>query len=237
MKEPGGDEMFRRPAEPQHGPLLPILVSYLFSLSTVMRLADVALLLRRPKLLRAYLKTWRTAFVRTPWDDGSFDKLHDARRRHKSLVELTYGETPVVSAVRALRAAGVTQESAVLDLGCGRGRVLLAARYLGARAVGIELLEAHVDATRPILEAVGADVRLGDAERPPLTDITHVYIAWTCFSAETRARIEQRLLAGSPGLKVIALNHPVTSEGFRDLARLSVLCSWGRVPVTVHELR
>lgn len=235
MSRRAGDDLFRKPGDPEPGPLLPIVVGYLFSLATWLRLADAALLLLRPKLLRAYLRTWRAAFVSSPWSDGSFDKLHDARRRNKSLIELTYGETPVVSAVRALKAAGVTKGSRVLDLGCGRGRVLLGARYLGAEAVGVELLEAHVDVTRALLAEVGAEVVLGDAEDPPLDGVTHVYLAWTCFSLETRARVERRLRQAPSGLRVVALNHRFSDDGFRQVTSLSMMCSWGRVPVFVHE--
>lgn len=230
-----GADLFRPKREAEHGPIVPLVVGALFSLATVLRVVDALFLLRRPRLLRAYLRTWRAAFERTPWEDGSFDQLHDARRRHKSRIELTYGETPVVSAVRALRAAGVGPGSRVLDLGCGRGRVLLAARYLGAEAIGVELVASHVALTGPLLAAVGAEVRQGDAEEPPLEGVTHVFAAWTCFSAETRARIERALEGAPAGLRVIALNHPMRSERFALLRRLTLMCSWGRVPTTVHE--
>lgn len=216
---------------------MPVIVGALFSLATAMRVVDGLFLARRPALLRAYLGTWRKAFEQTPWTDGSFDQLHGARRRHKSRVELTYGETPVISAVRALRAAGVGPSARVLDLGCGRGRVLLAARYLEAEAVGVELLASHVELTRPLLAAVGAEVLEGDAEEPPLDGVTHVFLAWTCFSAETRARIERALEDAPAGLRVIALNHPVASERFELVRRLTITCSWGRVPVTIHARR
>lgn len=230
-------DLFRQRPEPEHGPIVPLLVGALFSLATALRVVDALFLLRRPRLLRAYLATWRQAFARTPWLRGSFDQLHDARRRHKSRIELTYGETPVLSAVRALRAAGAGKGSRVLDLGCGRGRVLLGARYLGAEAIGVELLESHVEVTRPLLAAVGAEVRLGDAEEPPLDGVTHVFLAWTCFSAETRARITKRLDDAPAGLVVIALNHPLESEHFRLVDRLTLTCSWGRVPATIHARR
>lgn len=230
-----GADLFRPKRETEHGPLVPLVVGALFSLASVLRVVDALYLLRRPALLRVYLRTWRKAFEHTPWTDGSFDQLHDARRRHKSRIELTYGETPVVSAVQVLRAAGVGPGSRVLDLGCGRGRVLLAARYLGAEAVGVELVESHVALTRPLLAAIGADVRAGDAEEPPLEGVTHVFAAWTCFSAGTRARIERALEKAPAGLRVIALNHPVVSKNFALVRKITLTCSWGRVPTTIHE--
>jgi SAM-dependent methyltransferase len=235
--KPRQDELFRRLPEPEHGPMLPVLVSYLFSLAGLLRLCDFVLLLWRPRLLRASLAALLTSFQKTPWANGSFDKIHDARKRQKSLVELTYGETPTCTAVRVLRRAGVRQGSTLLDLGCGRGRVLLAARYLGADAVGVELLEAHVDAVGEILARVGAEVRLGDAEQTSLAGITHVFLAWTCFSAETRRRIEARLEGLEAGARVVTLNLAMSSPSFAPVLQTKALCSWGRVPVFVCERR
>lgn len=217
------------------GPLLPLVLAGLFSLGAVLRWLDLLRLLPRPRLLFAYLRLWATAFVHSPWSDGSFDKRRDARRFHKSMLELTYGETPVVTAVRALRAAGVDASSRVLDLGCGRGRVLLAARLLGARAEGLDMLESHVDAAREPLAAIGADVRVGLAEESRLEGVTHVYVAWTCFSTETRARVVAHLRTAPPGLRVVVLNHRVDDDAFALVASLTLLCSWGRVPAYVYE--
>jgi hypothetical protein len=110
MRDDG--DLFRAPPQPQHSPLVLVLLSYLFSLSTLMRLVDAVVLLWRPRLLRAYLRTWGTSFTKTPWADGSFDKVSDAHRGGKSVIELTYGETPTSSAIRLLRRAGVGRDAA-----------------------------------------------------------------------------------------------------------------------------
>jgi SAM-dependent methyltransferase len=123
----------------------------------------------------------------------------------------------------------------MVDLGCGRGRVLLAARLLGAQAEGIDLLEAHVLAAREPLAAVGAEIRVGLAESVRLEGVTHVYAAWTCFSADTRARVTAHLRAGPIGLRVIVLNHPLEDGAFTLLESLALLCSWGRVPAYIYE--
>lgn len=226
---------FRGRGSDDSGPLLPLVLAGLFSLGALLRWVDLLRLLPHPRLLFAYLQLWGKAFVHTPWSDGSFDKRRDARRFHKSMVELTYGETPVVTAVQALRAAGVDASSRVLDLGCGRGRVLLAARLLGAEAEGFDMLAGHVEVARDPLAAIGAGVYLGLAEEATLTGVTHVFVAWTCFSAETRARVVAHLRTAPAGLRVVVLNHCIEDDAFVLRRRLSLLCSWGRVPAFVYE--
>ena len=55
--------------------------------------------------------------------------------------------TPMANVLRALELANVSSEDTLLDVGCGDGRVVVAAAALrGATARGVEL-EAHVAAT------------------------------------------------------------------------------------------
>jgi SAM-dependent methyltransferase len=226
---------YRPRREQQSGPLLPLVLSYLFSLGTVLRWLDMMLLAWRPGLLRAYLATWRTSIERTPYADGAFDKLHDARKHKKSILELTYGETPVVGAVRLLKAAGARPGQKLVDLGCGRGRLLIAARYLKMEARGVELVQSHVDETAPLLEKVGASVEYGDAESADFADADWVYLAWTCFSAGTRERVGARLGQLKAGARVITLDLPLDAAGFEPVLERRLFCSWGRVPVYVYE--
>lgn len=59
----------------------------------------------------------------------------------------------------------------VLDLGCGRGEVLLACARRGADVAGIDYSPAAVEISRETLGAVpGADVREGDVTRLPWPD-------------------------------------------------------------------
>ena len=59
----------------------------------------------------------------------------------------------------------------VLDLGCGRGEVLLACAQRGARVAGIDYAAAAVQLTRDTLDGVdGAEVVQGDVSRLPWPD-------------------------------------------------------------------
>lgn len=230
-------ELYKKLPDEEFGLRLSLLVVGAAIGSAVLRALDFALLATRPRLFGAYARLWARGLWRTPYSVPAFAKVHAARRSGKSASELTYGETPVVTAWRLFRRAGVGPGSFVIDLGAGRGRVLFAARLLGARARGVELLPAHVDAARFELERIGAEMALGDVAEERLVDASCVFVAWTCFSEATRARVAMRLRELREGARVLVLNWPLEQPGFELLWRGRVLCSWGRAPVYLYERR
>ncbi|HEV2769870.1 MAG TPA: methyltransferase domain-containing protein [Solirubrobacteraceae bacterium] len=74
------------------------------------------------------------------------------------------------------RLAGVRAGEVVVDVGCGRGELLVAALRAGAaRAVGVEYAEAALALARRTVEAAGlagAEVHRADARALPLDDAT-----------------------------------------------------------------
>lgn len=216
--------------------LAPFLVGTAL-VALALRAVDLLFLVVRPRMFVAYLALLGAHIRRAPNLASRFSDLHEARRASKSALELTYGETPVVTAWHLLGRAGVTRASHVVDLGAGRGRVLFAVRARGAHGFGVELLSAHVDAARPSLRAIGAELLQGDATELDLGNATHVFVAWTCFSEWSRRRVLGKLLALRDGARVIALNWPVDIEGFTVIARGRALCTWGPVPYAISERR
>lgn len=66
---------------------------------------------------------------------------------------------------------GITPGQRLLDAGCGRGEVLLAAANRGARVAGIDYSEAAVEIAGETLSSVdGADIRHGDVTALPWPD-------------------------------------------------------------------
>ena len=222
------------PEEPVPMAMAPVLL-FLALLSTGLRLIDGLVLSLRPRLLRAYLGLQRAQWQKTPYASRTFADRHDARAHHKSQTEITYGETPIVTAMYLLWRAGCNRTSSVLDLGAGRGRVLLAARYLRASCKGVELLASHVSQVQSTLASIQAALEHGDAANTDMRGATHIFLAWTCFSERTRRDLSQRLLSLPDGTRVIALNWSVEQPGFRIVARGQVLCSWGVTPYFIVE--
>lgn len=222
------------PEDPVPVTLAPVLL-FLAFLSLLLRLLDAFVLLLRPRLLRAYIGLQRAQWRKTPYASRSFGDRHDARSHHKSQTEITYGETPIITALYLLWRAGCGQRANLLDLGAGRGRVLVAARYLRASCKGVELLASHVEQVQGILESIQAPLVHGDAAMERLSEATHIFMAWTCFSERTRQQLASNLESVPAGTRIIALNWSIDRPGFRIVTKGRVLCSWGVTPYFILE--
>jgi len=200
------------------------------------RLLDLAMLAWRPRLLVAYLRLWAAALRRSPYRwPTSFESILALKRASMTPTEAVYGETPLCTAVRLFRRAGVKSGAHVVDLTAGRGRPLLAARWLGAQATGVEVLEQHVRIAAPILRSVGAELRCGDGTAADLAGVTHVYVCWPDLSARTRSRLVTTLRTLDEGARVIALQHPIDDDDFVELSRSTVMTVWGPETAIVYE--
>ncbi|GHH01004.1 class I SAM-dependent methyltransferase [Comamonas sp. JC664] len=228
------------PADDDYAMSLPALVVLrvcVMFIELFTRLADVLLLLRRPRLLPPYLGIWlREVFVSPYRLKQSFEVRRVLQASGQILKELMYGEMPVHTGVWLFWKAGLGPGSRLVDLGAGRGRTLLAARWLGAQAVGIELMQHHVALARKPVERAGAQLVLGDAMQADLQDATHVFTNWTALTPQTRARLVERFRACRPGTRILTVTRPVEAPGITVVSRHRLLFTWGMEHVWIHEV-
>jgi hypothetical protein len=196
----------------------------------VFRLVDGLALLGQPRLWRAWWVGWR---ARPSPYRADFAVALDAQARGLGVGDLVYGEAFVVVARAILRAHGVDRGSVVVDLGCGRGAVLVAARSLGAAAHGVEIARPHVDAVATVLRDAGATVVVDDARTVDLAGATHVWLSWATWSPQARARVTAALRALPDGAVVVGVVHGVDDDGFVVVARARAPFSWGVADVVV----
>ena len=105
--------------------LVVLLWSMLVGLLT--RVTDALLLLARPRLLKPYGGLWLAERLRSPYRARrSFEVVRALQTTGQRFRELIYGETPLMTALWMFRAAGLGRGSRLVDLGAGRGRVLIA---------------------------------------------------------------------------------------------------------------
>lgn len=211
---------------------------YALVLGFLTRTADVLVLLARPRLLRPYLGIWLAGLMHSPYRfRRSFEVVRVLRASGQGMRELIYGETPLFTAVGLFRRAGVGRGSRVVDLGAGRGRVLLAARWLGAEARGVELLADHVASVAGQLKPAGVTLAVGDAMREELGEATHVFVNWTALSPETKARFTERFRTCRPGTRFVVVTRPIEGPDFVLLGRYRRLFTWGFEAVWLQEYR
>ena len=218
-------------------PALVVLRISVMFIELFTRLADVLLLLRRPRLLPPYLGIWlREVFVSPYRLKQSFEVRRVLQASGQILKELMYGEMPVHTGVWLFWKAGMGPGSRLVDLGAGRGRTLLAARWLGAQAVGIELMQHHVALAHKPVEKAGAQLVLGDAMQADLQDATHVFTNWTALTPQTRARLVERFRTCRPGTRILTVTRPVEAPGITVVSRHRLLFTWGLEHVWIHEV-
>lgn len=225
------------PDELRVSPVEFVLLQVFFTVcNTVGRTLDMLLLLPRPRLLRAYVGLWWARVLRSPYTwPRSFEAVRKLKTTGQTLRELMYGETPVVTALWLFWRAGVRRGSRLVDVGAGRGRALLAARWLGAEARGLELLAEHVSLTAGMLKRTGAELVQADALTEPLDGVTHVFVNWTAFSPTTKQRLAERFRQCPPGTRIITVTRPIEGDGFKVRSRHLQLFTWGVERVWIQE--
>lgn len=212
-----------------------IFIVYLTILGALLWLVDVALLCVQPRLLVAYLKITWLGFKRSPYEAKRFERVLIAKSHQLSKTELIYGYTPLVTALVILSKTKLGRASRLCDLGSGRGRVLLAARFLGAEATGVELDRRHCELAIRALVGTQAIIRNEDAKEVPLESFTHVYLAWTTWSWFTRREIKEQLAKLPLGAFVISVTWPLEMEEFAERYQNTLLFSWGFSPIWIYE--
>lgn len=219
-------------------PGLVVLRIFVVFIELITRLLDTLLLLWRPRLLWPYFKLWMREIIASPYRlRRSFETTRLLQATGQEFNELMYGEMPVHTGVWLFHKAGLGPDSRLVDLGAGRGRTLISARWLRAQARGVELMERHVLLASGPVKQAGAELVLGDATQADLQDATHVFINWTAFTLETRARFIERFRTCRPGTRILTVTRPVDAPGFTVVSQHRLLFTWGFESVWVQEYR
>jgi SAM-dependent methyltransferase len=113
---------------------------------------------------------------------------------------------------RMLALAQVRADDVVYDLGCGDGRIVIAAaRQHGARGVGVDIDPARIEEARANARRAGVEhlvtFRVEDARTTDLSDATVVTLYLVAaLNAELRPRLAAQL---RPGARIVSHNFPV----------------------------
>lgn len=174
------------------------------------------------------------ALHQAPMPRERFESVLAARQAELPPEARVWGETPLCVALALLREAGVGPGASLVDLGAGRGAVLVAARALGATARGCEIDPARARAIAGPLEACGAALDVADARSWDPGAPTHVFLAWITWPAPLRQAVAARLAELGAGTRVVALTWAPTGP-FRVIHEGRRWMPWGRVDTILAE--
>jgi len=120
--------------------------------------------------------------------------------------------TPPDVVDRMLALAQVSATDVVYDLGCGDGRIVIAAaRTYGARGVGVDIDPARIEEARANARRAGVEhlvtFRVEDARTTEISEATVVTLYLVAaLNAQLRPRLASQL---RPGTRIVSHNFPI----------------------------
>jgi len=152
--------------------------------------------------------------------------------------ELSYGETPALTARAIFQLARLQPEQSILDLGSGRGLLLFVAAFCGFRATGIELVHEYVERSRKVAEdlSLAVSIEEGDFLDRPWGEPDLVTINSTAFGVAFRRRLAARLRELPEGTSIATFDWELNGEHFslQNSGRLPV--TWGTVVCRIYRV-
>jgi len=154
------------------------------------------------------------------YDEFNLIHIYEGSHGKEDAVDLApYVTTPIEVVERMLEMAEVDQDDVVYDLGCGDGRIVIAAaeRY-GARGVGIDIDPRRIEESKKNAVESGVDSLVQffvqDATKVDVSDATVVTLYLLPESNELlRPKFEKEL---KPGAYVVSHNYSIPGWGDRE---------------------
>lgn len=144
---------------------------------------------------------------------------------------LAYGETTSLALKHILDWAELTPPARILDLGSGRGLVVLASLLQGFEAHGIELVPEYVQRAQNVAQSLNlkADVRRGDMLEAEWPEVDLILINSTAFPSDLRRSLLDRLTNFARPTQVLTYDWPLPENRFSLIASGRLPVTWGTV--------
>ncbi len=149
-------------------------------------------------------------------------------KKAKRVPDVDYVPTPHKVVREMLRLARVTKTDVVYDLGCGDGRIVIAAAAAGARAYGFELDPYMVEEAvlNVAKEKVGHLVTIEERDIFGL-DLSSASVVTLYLLPEINVKLLPQLKRLKPGARIVS--HDFGIEGYRPDAAITVPQDDGKV--------
>lgn len=153
-----------------------------------------------------------------------------APRRYRKRPDVRYEPSSPSVVEEMLWLGGVTERDVVYDLGCGDGRLVIAAARMGAHAVGIDVDLRRVEIARNNARIAGVLDRAiflhADFFEADLREATVVMLY---LQPELNLRLLPRLLAQlRPGARIVSHSHDMGDwqPDFKSSVRKEIVYAW-----------
>lgn len=158
-------------------------------------------------------------------------------------VQKWYGETSLIGFQRICRAAKLTAQDHLFELGSGRGRLVFwASSFLKCRTTGIDINPKFIRSANQIQRWLRwQNIKFLESNflDAPLEEATCVYLYGTAFEKPSWPNLLDTLRKTRKGTKVITVSKSIAqwgdTENFRCIETLWVGYVWGRSPVYIQE--
>jgi SAM-dependent methyltransferase len=140
-------------------------------------------------------------------------------------------EPSPMTVVRAMTAlATVTRDDVVYDLGCGDGRIVIAAAQLGARAVCVDIDPLRIIDAQENARKAGVADRIGFRNEDLFAvDLRDATVVMLFLSPDFNLALRPRLQGLKPGTRIVSHWHSMGD--WKPLKRTSVPVGWRDHPV------
>lgn len=181
--------------------------------------------------------------------DGFTISMNNRRRLNLESKELTYGEITLPALIKILDQVHPKDDDIFYDLGCGTGKVVIAAALLRnwKKVCGVEILDdvyLKADAIKTQFENYMRDHNLnhapislihGDLKKYDFSDADVIYIASTCFDYQFMDEFGKKCETLKPGSRIVTLTKEIKNPHIVKKVTLTVPMTWGDSTVHVYE--
>ncbi len=152
--------------------------------------------------------------------------------------ELSYGETPTVTLARILELTELPLGSGFVDLGAGRGTTVLAARLMGYRSGGVELIGEYLERAQRVAERLKLDVDLrhGNLLELDWPEGDLYLINSTAFPEGFRESLADRLEQLPPNTFIATYDWALSPERFEEQSALRLPVTRGTVDCRIFRV-
>jgi SAM-dependent methyltransferase len=136
-------------------------------------------------------------------------------------VDIVYVPTPQKVVDKMMEAANVTSKDVVYDLGCGDGRLAVAAAKRGAKAIGFDIDPKRVEDARAHVKAAGVEALASIKWANVFSvDLSSASVVTLYLLPELNVRLIPQLEKLSPGSRIVS--HDFNMEGVVPFAEWDI---------------